>query len=209
LPKDAVRPPPQPTRSSRRHALWSIGAITLVCVLIGTGGLWWPWLSREIAVTSATPVVAPRRSIVVLPFANLSNDPKQQYFSDAVTEDLTTALSRISNMFVISADSAFTYRDKPVNSKQIGRDLGVRYILEGSAQRTGDQIRINAQWVDAQIDAHLWADRFDREKGDLFDLQDEITSQIALALDLALNRSEANRPTAHPDALGYIIRKTA
>jgi TolB-like protein len=134
----------------------------------------------------AQPLVAPRLSIVVLPFANLSNDPEQQYFSDGITEDLTTDLSRLPGMFVISRNTAFTYRNKPVDTKQIGRDLGVHYALEGSVQRSGNQVRFTAQLIDAATDAHLWAERFDRDTGDLFVLQNEITSRIANTLNLEL-----------------------
>src|SRR5262249_18447194 len=109
------------------------------------------------AASTRQPIVAPRLSIVVLPFANLSNDPDQQYFADGVTDDLTTDLSRRANMVVISRNTAFAYRDKRVDTKQIGRDLAVRYMLEGSVRRWGNQIRINAQLVDAETDAHLWA----------------------------------------------------
>ena len=121
---------------------------------------------RAAAASIAQPLVAPRLSIVVLPFANLGNDPDQQYFADGITEDLTTDLSRIAHMLVISRNTAFTYRDKPVNAKQIGRELGVRYVLEGSVQRSGNQVRVNAQLIDAETDAHLWAERFDRDIGD-------------------------------------------
>jgi adenylate cyclase len=107
----------------------------------------------------AQPPVAPRLLIVVLPFANLGNDPEQQYFADGITEDLTTDLSRIANMFVISRNTAFTYQGKRVDTKQIGRELGVRYVLEGSVQRSGNRVRVTAQLIDAETDAHLWADR--------------------------------------------------
>ena len=112
--------------------------------------------------------MAPRLSIVVLPFANLSDDPEQQYFADGITEDLTTDLSRIAGMLVISRNTAFTYQDKPVDTKQIGRELGVRYVLEGSVRRSGNRVRVNAQLIDAETDAHLWAERFDGDTGDLF-----------------------------------------
>ena len=138
---------------------------------------------------------APRLSIVVLPFTNLSDDREQQYFADGITEDLTTDLSRLADMFVISRNTAFTYRNKPVDTKQIGRELGVRYVLEGSVRRSGNQVRVNAQLIDAETDAHLWAERFDRDTGDLFALQDEITSRIAIALNLELIGAEAARPT--------------
>jgi TolB-like protein len=119
-----------------------------------------------------TPVAAPRLSIVVLPFANLSNDPDQQYFADGITEDLTTDLSRLVGMLVISRNTAFTYRNKPANTKQIGRELAVRYLLEGSVRRSGNQIRINAQLIDAETDGQLWAERFDRDTSDVFAVQD-------------------------------------
>jgi adenylate cyclase len=162
------------------------------------------------AITSISmPFVAPRLSIVVLPFANLSSDAEQQYFADGITEDVTTDLSRISGMFVISRNSAFTYRNKQVDTKQIGRELGVRYVLEGSVRRSGDQIRINAKLIDAETDAHLWAERFDRKTSDLFALQDEITSRIAIVLNPTLVTAEAARPTENPDALDYLFRARA
>jgi len=168
-----------------------------------------PAASTPLAASAAQPAVAPRLSIVVLPFANLSDDREQQYFADGITEDLTTDLSRIDGSFVISRNSAFTYRDKPVNAKQIGRELGVRFVLEGSVRRSGDRVRVNAQLIDAETDAHLWAERFDRGTSDLFALQDEITSRIAVALNLELVTAEAARPTDNPDALDYIFRARA
>jgi len=161
------------------------------------------------AVSISQPVVAPRLSIVVLPFANLSNDPEQQYFADGITEDLTADLSRIADSFVISRNTAFTYRTKPIGTKQIGRDLGVRYVVEGSVRRSGNQVRVNAQLIDAESDAHLWAERFNGNRSDLFALQDEITSRIAVTLNLELVRVEAGRTTEHPDALDYILRGRA
>jgi TolB-like protein len=165
-----------------------------------------------VAATTATgqPFVAPRLSIVVLPFVNLSNDPDQQYFADGITEDVTTDLSRIADMFVISRNTAFTYRNKPIDTKQIGRELGVRYVLEGSVQRSGNQIRVNAQLIDAESDAHLWAERYDRDLDDLFALQNEITSRIAVALNVEVLAAEAARATvSSPDALDYILQGRA
>jgi adenylate cyclase len=155
------------------------------------------------------PAVVPRLSIVVLPFTNLGNDPEQQYFADGITEDLTTDLSRIADMFVISRNTAFTYKDKRIDTKQIGRELGVRYVLEGSVRRSGNHIRVNAQVIDAETDAHLWAERFDGDMEDLFALQNLVTSRIAVALNLELIGAEATRPTGHPDALDYILRGRA
>jgi TolB-like protein/Tfp pilus assembly protein PilF len=161
------------------------------------------------ASVSSEPIAAPRLSIVVLPFANLSDDREQQYFADGITEDLTTDLSRISHSFVISRNTAFTYRKKAVDTKQIGRELGVRYVLEGSVRRSGNQVRVSAQLIDAATDAHLWAERFDSDTGDLFALQNEITSRLANALGVELIAAEAARPTEHPDALDYILRGRA
>jgi len=161
------------------------------------------------APSISQPLVAPRLSIVVLPFANLSNDLEQQYFADGITEDLTTDLSRLADMFVISRNTAFTYRNKPIDTKQIGRELGVRYVLEGSVRRSVNQVRVSAQLIDAETDAHLWGERFDGETADLFALQDEITARIANALGVELVAREAARPTEHPDALDYILRGRA
>src|SRR5271170_5787204 len=154
-------------------------------------------------------LVAPRLSIVVLPFDNLSENPDQQYFTDGITDDLTTDLSRIPDMSVIARNTAFTYRNKPVDAKQIGRELGVRYVLEGGVQRSGNQVRVNAQLVNAETDADLWAERFDGETRDLVALQDEITTRIAVGLNLELTAAEAARRTERPDVLEYILRARA
>jgi TolB-like protein len=168
-----------------------------------------PAVPSETARAATEPSPAPRLSIVVLPFANLSNDAEQQYFADGIIEDVTTDLSRIADMFVISRNTAFTYRNKPVDTKQIGRELGVRYVLEGSVRRSGNRVRVTTQLIDAETDAHLWAERFDSDTGDLFALQNEITSRIAVALDLELLSAEAARPTERPDVLEYILRGRA
>jgi adenylate cyclase len=189
----------------------AIGLAAIAALVIAAGAWWlWPATKSTPAVTAATPiaqpVTAPRLSIVVLPFANFSNDPDQQYFADGITEDVTTDLSRIANSFVISRNTAFTYRDKRVDTKQIGRELAVRYVLEGSVRRSGNKIRVNAQLIDAETDAHLWAEQFDGDVGDLFALQNEITGRIASALGTELIGADAGRSTANPDALDYILR---
>jgi TolB-like protein/Tfp pilus assembly protein PilF len=168
-----------------------------------------PRASASSTTSSSPAVAAPRLSIVVLPFTNLSDDREQQYFADGITEDLTSDLSRLPNMFVISRNTAFTYKDKRVDTKQIGRELCVRYVLEGSVRRSGNQLRVNTQLIDAATDAHLWAERFDRDADDLFVLQNEITNRIANALGVELIAAEAARPTEHPDALDYILRGRA
>ncbi|MBV8531427.1 MAG: tetratricopeptide repeat protein [Candidatus Eremiobacteraeota bacterium] len=161
------------------------------------------------AASIPKPATAPRLSIVVLPFTNLSDDREQQYFVDGIAEDLTTDLSRLANMLVISRNTAFTYRNKPIDTKQIGRELGVRYVLEGSVRRWGDRVRVNAQLIDALTDTHLWAERFDRDMGDLFTLQDEITGCLANTLGVELITAEAARRTEHPEALDYILQGRA
>ena len=154
---------------------------------------------------------APRLSIVVLPFANLSGDPEQEYFVDGVTESLTTDLSLISGSFVIGRHTAFTYKGKALDLKKIGRELNVRYVLEGSVQRSDDRLRVNAQLVDAATGSHLWAERFDKRVVDLFDMQDEIVSRLANTLNAQLIEAEAQRAerTLHPDALDLCFQGRA
>ena len=204
--------------SRRRPTTFVAMAAAAAAVLVIAVIAWWLWpatrFSPSATVASAPaaigqPLVAPRLSIVVLPFANLSDEREQQYFVDGITEDLTTDLSRIWGMLVISRNTAFTYKDKPVNAKQIGRELSVRYVLEGSVQRSGNQVRVNAQLIDAETDTHLWAERFERDIGDLFTLQNEITGRIANSLGRVMIVAEAARPTEDTDALDYIFRGRA
>src|SRR6516165_9571177 len=165
--------------------------------------------SAPTTVSISLPVAAPALSIVVLPFTNLSDDREQQYFADGISEDLTTDLSRLENMFVISRNTAFTYTSKPIDTKQIGRELGVRYVLEGSVRGSGNRVRVSAQLIDAATDAHLWAERFDSDTVDLFALQNEITTRLANTLGIEMIAAEAARPTERPDALDYILRGRA
>ena len=140
----------------------------------------------------------PRLSIVVLPFANIGGDPEQEYFVDGVTESLTTDLSRIRRAVVIARNTAFTYKGKPPDVKTIGRELNVRYVLEGSVQRGGNRLRVNVQLIDAETGSHLWAERFDKPLGDLFDMQDEIVARLAGALNAQLAAAEARRAEQAP-----------
>jgi TolB-like protein len=144
----------------------------------------------------------PRLSLVVLPFANFGGGPEQDYFVDGVTESLTTDLSRISGAFVIGRSTAFTYKGKAVDLKQIGRGLNVRYVLEGSAQRAGNRLRVNVQLIEAETGAHLWAERFDKPVADLFEMQDEIVARLANQLQAELVAAEARRAerTPNPDS---------
>ena len=140
----------------------------------------------------------PRLSMVVLPFANIGGDPEQEHFVDGVTESLTTDLSRIRGSFVIGRNTAFTYKGKAVDLKQIGRELNVRYVLEGSVQRGGNRMRVNVQLIDAETGSHLWAERFDKPLADLFDMQDEIVARLAGALNAQLVAAEARRAEQAP-----------
>ena len=141
----------------------------------------------------------PRLSIVVLPFANIGSDPEQEHFIDGVTENLTTDLSRIRGSFVIGRNTAFTYKGKAVDLKQIGRELNVRYVLDGSVQRGGNRMRVNVQLIDAETGNHLWAERFDKALADLFDMQDEIVARLANALNAQLEAAEARRAETAPN----------
>jgi TolB-like protein len=154
---------------------------------------------------------APRLSIVVLPFANIGSDPEQEYFVDGVTESLTTDLSRISGAFVIARHTAFTFKGKAIDVKKLGRELNVRYVLEGSVQRGGDRLRVNVQLIDAETGNHFWAERFDKPIADLFDVQDEIVSRLANTLDAELIFAEARRAerSFHPDAIDLVFQGRA
>jgi TolB-like protein/cytochrome c-type biogenesis protein CcmH/NrfG len=152
---------------------------------------------------------APRLSCVVLPFTNLSDSREDQYFADAITDDVTTDLSRIAGLTVISSNTAFAYQNKRVDTRQIGRDLNVRYVLGGSVRRSANRARVNVQLIDAETDANIWAERFDHDSTELLALQDDITSRIAVALNLELISAEAARTAEHPDALDYILRGRA
>jgi TolB-like protein/class 3 adenylate cyclase/Tfp pilus assembly protein PilF len=147
----------------------------------------------------------PRLSLVVLPFANIGGDPEQEHFVDGVMESLTTDLSRMRGAFVIGRNTAFTYKGKAVDLKQIGRELNVRYILEGSVQRGGNRMRVNVQLIEAETGSHLWAERFDKPVADLFDMQDEIVSRLANRLGQELARAEAKRAerAATPDSMDH------
>jgi TolB-like protein/class 3 adenylate cyclase len=157
------------------------------------------------------PSSAPHLSIVVLPFANIGGSPKQDYFADGVTESLTTDLSRIIGAFVIARNTAFTFKGKAVDVKKLGRELNIRYVLEGSVQRGGNRLRVNVQLVDAVTGNHLWAERFDKPLADLFDMQDEIVSRLAGSLNAELIAAEARRAerSPHPDATDLCFRGAA
>jgi len=147
--------------------------------------------------------------MVVLPFANLGGDLDQEHFVDAITSDLTAELSRIGRGFVISRNTAFTYRSRSVDTKQIGRELGVRYVVEGGVRGSGNKVRVDAQLVDSETDALVWAEQFDGETADLLALEGDIARRIAIALGIELVGREAARPTRYPDAVDYTLRGMA
>jgi adenylate cyclase len=205
------------TAVSCRRRIASIAITAAGAVLVIAVSAWWLWPTAKPSPTTkvgaatsiSQPLVPPRLSIVVLPFVNLSGDGEQQYFADGITDNVTTDLSRLADMFVISRNTAFTYRSKPVDTRQIGRELGVRYVLQCSVQRSSKWVRVTAQLIDAETDSHVWAERFAVDTSDLFALQDEITSRLANALRVELIASEAARPSEHFDALDYILRGRA
>jgi adenylate cyclase len=162
---------------------------------------------------SALPALPDKPSIAVLPFANMSGDPEQEYFADGMVEEIITALSRIKWLFVIARNSTFTYKGQSVDMKQVGRELGVRYVLEGSVRKAGCRVRITAQLIDATNNAHLWADRFDGSLEDVFDLQDKVASSVAGVIEPALQAAETarsiNRPTNDLTAYDLYLRAYA
>ena len=157
-----------------------------------------PAQAKPAPVPASEKSAPPRLSLVVLPFANLGGGAEQEHFVDGVTESLTTDLSRIRGSFVIGRNTAFTYKGKAVDLKQIGRELNVRYVLEGSVQRGGNRMRVNVQLIDAETGNHLWAERFDKPLADLFDMQDEIVARLANALSAQLVAAEARRAEQAP-----------
>ncbi len=209
--KPAQAKPPDPRK---RSALVLLAPGIAALFIVIAAGAWYLFIAiRPAAVTttatapaaSNAPLPAAQRfSIVVLPFANLSGDPAQDYLADALTDELTTSIARIPFTFVIARNTAFTYKGKPVDAKAIGLDLGVRYVMEGSVQPSGAEVRVNAQLIDADSGAHLWAEQFDTPRADLLQTQDEIVTHLAHALQFQLPEAEVaplkRTPVANPDA---------
>ena len=205
--------------SAVRRARWStrITAIGAAVVLIaGAGGAALYFHLGRAPVVSQMPdqLAKPseRFSIVVLPFTNLSGDASQDYLADVISDELTTGFSRFRDSFVISRSTAFTYKGKPIDVRQIGKDLGVRYALEGSVQPSGDRLRVNAQLIDTENNAHLWADRFDENRSDLLQMQDAIVHRIARAIGIKMTAERARwaqTRAANPTAEDFAWRCTA
>ena len=198
-----------PVAPTNRPSLATLAAGIATLLIVLTGGAWWLFGANPpaavatksrapIASNVATPAEAKHLSLVVLPFVNLSNDPAQDYFADGLTENLTTDLSRLSGSFVIARNTAFTFKGKNVDAREIGKELGVRYVLEGSVQRDAGRMRVNVQLIDAETGNHLWADRFDKPLADLFEMQDEIVARLANQLGAELTSAEARRAQQAP-----------
>jgi adenylate cyclase len=184
------------SRRMRKAALVAIIAITAVTMAVGV----WLFHSRfrsplrGVRPVNASGLSLPDNpSIAVLPFTNMSQDPSQEYFGDGITEEIITGLAKVPRLFVIARNSTFAYKGKPVNIRQVGRELGVKYVLEGSIRKAGDRVRITAQLIDASDGRHVWAERYDRDFKDIFDLQDEITRKIVVALQVHLTEGEQIR----------------
>ena len=195
---DAVADVVAAQRQTQQSRKWLMPAVVTVLLLAGAVvvlALRWPGLvsTGQMPLRRASLVPADLLSIAVLPFKNLSDDVSQEYFVDGMTEDLITDLSKVSSLFVIARNSVFEYKDQPADIETVAEDLGVRYILEGSVRKAGERIRINAQLTDSRTGGHIWADRFDRELGDIFALQDDVTRRIVNALALELTTDEKAR----------------
>ncbi|MGH1569849.1 adenylate/guanylate cyclase domain-containing protein [Methylobacterium sp. P31] len=212
-------PPPQiGSEAPRRFGIVGlasvIGVVALASVGVAAWSLWpgaAPKAENTLAVQNGLPPKPlPPLSLVVLPFANLSNDPEQDFFADGLTEDLTTDLSHLAGSFVIARNTAFTYKGKAVDVKQVGRDLGVRYALEGSVRRTGEHVVLNAQLISTETGAHIWADRFEGARSRLGELQTEFVARLARSLDVQLTEAESLRSLrerqADPDAADLALR---
>jgi TolB-like protein/class 3 adenylate cyclase/Flp pilus assembly protein TadD len=209
---------PPPTVKARGWWLqWPSAAAALAVVALLAAGsyAWRAGVAPHFATASVDDSLktAPRLSIVVLPFENLSGDKEQDYFADGITDDLTTDLSHLPDSFVISRSTAYTYKGKPVDAKQIGRELGVRYLLEGSVRRVGDNVEVNAQLISTETGAHAWADRFDGERGNLGELQVQVVSRLANSLGVQLVKAEALRAARerpnNPDAVDLAMQGSA
>jgi TolB-like protein/class 3 adenylate cyclase/tetratricopeptide (TPR) repeat protein len=195
----------EPSAPKKRSLLAPLAAVLAALMVVVAGGAWWFLATnRPASVATKAPAEAARLSIVVTPFANLSGDPGQDYLVDALTDELTTSLARIRDSFVIAFNTAMTFKGKPIDAKAIGKELGVRYVLEGSVQPSADRMRVNAQLIDAGSGAHLWAEQFDTPRADLLQMQDAIVTHLAHALDLQLIWAEGARvkrtPAANRDA---------
>ena len=201
----------------RRRSRWALaGAGIAMCAFVVAGGVYWHTQVPEFSPADPGKMAYPlpsKPSIAVLPFANLGNDPEQEYLADGITNDLITDLSKFNSVFVIAANSVFTYKGKPVKVQDVAQDLGVQYVLEGSVQRGGDTLRVNAQLIDALTGHHIWADRYDRAADQFFVIQDNIIGEIVANLALRVSETERERAsrkgTENLTAYDYFLRASA
>ena len=200
--------PIKPSVPKRPLAVLAAGIVALIVIAASAAYFLSANRTATVVPTAASPAEPARLSIVVLPFTNLSNDSSQDYFADGITENLTTELSRIHNSFVIARNTAFSFKGKNVDAREIGKELGVRYVLEGSVQRDQNLVRVNAQLIDAETGAHLWADRFEEDVADLFKLQDQVVARLANSLGYELVKTEAEKDarSKSPDAVDLTMR---
>ena len=222
VPAEAKPVPSGLVAPKKRSPLARLAAGVAVLLIVLACGAWWllgnyrPTLVETtapapVASNPTAPAEAKHLSIVVLPFTSLSNDPAQDYFADGLTENLTTDLSRLSGSFVIARNTAFTFKGKNVDTREIGKELGVRYVLEGSVQRDASRMRVNVQLIDAESGKHLWAERFDKPLADLFEMQDEIVARLANQLGTELTSAEAHRAerATNPDSMDLFFQGLA
>ncbi|MBO9447914.1 adenylate/guanylate cyclase domain-containing protein [Ruegeria sp. R14_0] len=194
---------PSAAKPAQRRLAVAIGVV--LAMVLGVVAWWQPWSTDAISSANGDqyPTASGKPSIAVMAFDNLSNDPSQDYLSDGLSENILTALSRFSDFFVIARNSTFSYKDKPTAVQQIAQELGVRYIVQGSVQIAGERLRANAQLIDATTGKHLWADQYDRDLQDIFDVQDEITRTVASTLSTSIDLAEYDRLKHQPtESLG-------
>ena len=184
----------------RRRSVLALSALA-IALLLAAGAAAWHFVgaNRSAPIASTPSAEAAHLSIVVLPFTNLSGDPTQDYFADGITENLTTDLSRLGGSFVVARNTAFAFKGKNVDARDIGKELGVRYVLEGSVQRDQNQVRVNAQLIDAKSGGHIWAERFDKPLANIFSMQDDIVASLASRLGAELMANEARRAERTPN----------
>ena len=196
----------------RRRSVLALSALA-IALLLAAGAAAWHFVgaNRSAPIASTPSAEAAHLSIVVLPFTNLSGDPTQDYFADGITENLTTDLSRLGGSFVVARNTAFAFKGKNVDARDIGKELGVRYVLEGSVQRDQNQVRVNAQLIDAKSGGHIWAERFDKPLANIFSMQDDIVASLASRLGAELMANEARRAerTPNPDSMDLYFQGMA
>ena len=205
-------PPPRESRQSdtppKTRGLM-VTAVVIALLLAGSAAYWFKSRVPQVEVASAERMVFPlpdKPSLVVLPFANISDDKEQEYFADGITDDLLTGLSKLPGLFLISRSTSFTYKDKPIKIREIAIELGVRYVVEGSVRRAGNTVRINAQLIDAISGGHIWAEKYDGDISDIFKLQDDVVAKIVFSLDQNIIPQKTVAETDVPEAYDLFLQ---